>query len=59
MSYQRWEEEVKRELVSLGIASWDATNILIDHEEWFREQHEAGAFEGTTAAEWFTHYHVE
>lgn len=57
-SFDAWAASVKRQMVELGMSSFDAGFAVEENEQWFTEQYGAGAGAGITADEWFTHYHT-
>lgn len=57
-TFEAWADSVKRQMVELGMSSFDAAFAVDENEQWFFDQYEAGAGTGITADEWFNHHHA-
>jgi hypothetical protein len=57
-TFEAWADSVTRQMVELGMSSFDAGFAIEENEQWFIDQYDAGAGAGITADEWFNHYHA-
>lgn len=57
-TFEAWADSVKRQMVELGMSSFDAAFAIEENEQWFVDQYDLGAGTGITADEWFNHHHA-
>lgn len=57
-TFEQWTASVERQMVELGMSSFDAAFAVEENKQWFVDQYEAGAGTGITADEWFNHHYA-
>jgi hypothetical protein len=57
-NFEEWADSVKRQMVDLGMSSFDAAFAVEENGQWFIDQHKSGSDAAITADKWFNHHHA-